>query len=177
MPPNLSPPRESRPLLPGLSIRAARLEDVDAITALANLPGYRAGTLRLPYQKPELARRWLESLGPEAFNLVAVLDGIIVGNAGLDRYSGRRAHAAGVGMGVHDDHRGKGIGTALLREITDAADQWLRIERLELTVFADNLQAIRLYERFGFEQEGILRNYAFRAGAFAAAHLMARLRG
>ncbi|OCC06554.1 GNAT family acetyltransferase [Labrys sp. WJW] len=177
MPPNLSPPRESRPLLPGLSIRATRLEDVDAITALANLPGYRAGTLRLPYQKPELARRWLESLGSEAFNLVAVLDGIIVGNAGLDRYSGRRAHAAGVGMGVHDDHRGKGIGTALLREITDAADQWLRIERLELTVFADNLQAIRLYERFGFEQEGILRNYAFRAGAFADAHLMARLRG
>lgn len=177
MPPNLSPPRESRPLLPGLSIRATRLEDVDAITALANLPGYRAGTLRLPYQKPELARQWLESLGSEAFNLVAVLDGIIVGNAGLDRYSGRRAHAAGVGMGVHDDHRGKGIGTALLREITDAADQWLRIERLELTVFADNLQAIRLYERFGFEQEGVLRNYAFRAGAFADAHLMARLRG
>lgn len=177
MPPNLSPPRESRPLLPGLSIRATRLEDVDAITALANLPGYRAGTLRLPYQKPELARRWLESLGPEAFNLVAVLDGVVVGNAGLDRYSGRRAHAAGVGMGVHDDHRGKGIGTALLREITDAADQWLRIERLELTVFADNLQAIRLYERFGFEQEGVLRNYAFRAGAFADAHLMARLRG
>ncbi|MDZ5451836.1 GNAT family N-acetyltransferase [Labrys sedimenti] len=177
MPPNLSPPRESRPLLPGLSIRATRLEDVDAITALANLPGYRAGTLRLPYQKPELARRWLESLGPEAFNLVAVLDGIIVGNAGLDRYSGRRSHAAGVGMGVHDDHRGKGIGTALLREITDAADQWLRIERLELTVFADNLQAIRLYERFGFEQEGILRNYAFRAGVLADAHLMARLRG
>jgi putative acetyltransferase len=177
MPPNLSPARESRPLLPGLSIRATRLEDVDAITALANLPRYRAGTLRLPYQKPELARRWLESLGSEAFNLVAVLDGIIVGNAGLDRYSGRRAHAAGVGMGVHDDHRGKGIGTALLEEITDAADQWLRIERLELTVFADNLQAIRLYERFGFEQEGILRNYAFRAGAFADAHLMARLRG
>ena len=177
MPPNLSPPRESRPLLPGLSIRATRLEDVDAITALANLPGYRAGTLRLPYQKPELARRWLEGLGPEAFNLVAVLDGTVVGTAGLDRYGGRRSHAAGLGMGVHDDHRGKGIGTALLREIIDAADQWLRIERLELTVFADNLRAIRLYERFGFEQEGFLHNYAFRAGAFADAHLMARLRG
>ena len=45
------------------------------------------------------------------------------------------------------------------------------------TVFADNLRAIRLYQRFGFEQEGVLRNYAFRAGAFADAHLMARLRG
>ncbi|QEN87210.1 GNAT family N-acetyltransferase [Labrys sp. KNU-23] len=177
MPPNRADPFELQPAPPGLSIRATRLEDVDAITALANLPGYRAGTLRLPYQKPELARRWLEGLGPEAFNLVAVLDGTVVGTAGLDRYGGRRSHAAGLGMGVHDDHRGKGIGTALLREIIDAADQWLRIERLELTVFADNLRAIRLYERFGFEQEGFLHNYAFRAGAFADAHLMARLRG
>ncbi|MEW9305075.1 GNAT family N-acetyltransferase [Labrys neptuniae] len=177
MSPALYHPSDSRPAPPGLSIRATRLEDVDAITALANLPGYRAGTLRLPYQKPELARRWLEGQGAEAFNLVAVLDGIVVGNAGLDRYGGRRSHAAGLGMGVHDDHRGKGIGTALLREIIDAADQWLRIERLELTVFADNLRAIRLYERFGFEQEGFLHNYAFRAGAFADAHLMARLRG
>ncbi|MBP0579308.1 GNAT family N-acetyltransferase [Labrys sp. LIt4] len=177
MPPTLSDPSGSQSALPGLSIRATRLEDADAITALANLPGYRAGTLRLPYQKPELARRWLEGLGPEAFNLVAVLDGVIVGNAGLERYNGRRAHAAGLGVGVHDDYRGRGIGTALLREITDAADNWLRVERLELTVFADNLRAIRLYERFGFEKEGILRNYAFRAGTFADAHLMARLRG
>ena len=34
------------------TIRAARLSDVEAITALINLPGYRRGTMRMPYPDP-----------------------------------------------------------------------------------------------------------------------------
>jgi putative acetyltransferase len=37
------------PIISGLKIRAARLDDCESLTALSNLPGYRAGTLRLPY--------------------------------------------------------------------------------------------------------------------------------
>jgi L-phenylalanine/L-methionine N-acetyltransferase len=80
------------------------------------------------------------------------------------------------GIGVHDDHHGKGVGTALLREIVEAADNWLAIGRIELTVFADNAPAIRLYEKFGFESEGIRKAFAFRAGRYADVIAMARLR-
>jgi len=79
-------------------------------------------------------------------------------------------------MGVHDDYQGRGIGTALMTALIDAADNWHAIKRLELTVFTDNVRAIRLYERFGFEREGILRAFAFRAGAYADALAMARVR-
>ena len=48
--------------------------------------------------------------------------------------------------------------------------------RLELEVYADNEPAIRLYERFGFEREGVLRQYAYRNGQLADALYMARLR-
>ena len=161
----------------GLSIRATRIDDFEAVTRLMNLPGFRAGTLRVPYQKAEQTRKWLENQSADALNIVAVLGGEIVGQAGLDRHSGRRSHAAGIGMGVHDDHCGKGIGTALLRELVDAADSWLAIRRLELTVYTDNGSAIRLYEKFGFEREGIMRAYAFRAGRYADVIAMARLRG
>ena len=160
-----------------LSIRATRVDDFEAVTRLINLPGFRAGTLRVPHQKAEQTRKWLESQSADALNIVAVLDGEIVGQAGLDRQGGRRAHAAGIGMGVHDDHRGKGIGTALLQELIEAADNWLAIRRLELTVYTDNEPAIRLYEKFGFEREGIMRAYAFRAGRYADVVAMARLRG
>ncbi|MET3648812.1 GNAT family N-acetyltransferase [Phyllobacterium ifriqiyense] len=68
------------------------------------------------------------------------------------------------------------LGSALIRELIDAADNWLGFKRLELTVYTDNAPAIRLYERFGFEREGIRRSYAFKAGAYVDALGMARLR-
>jgi L-phenylalanine/L-methionine N-acetyltransferase len=45
-----------------------------------------------------------------------------------------------------------------------------------LTVFADNFPAIHLYEKFGFEHEGVQRAFAFRSGAYADILNMARLR-
>ncbi len=80
-------------------------------------------------------------------------------------------------MGVEDHATGQGIGTALLEAILDAADNWLDIRRVELTVFADNDRAIRLYERFGFEREGLRRAFAYRDGSYADAVAMARLKG
>ena len=170
-------PAVAPPSVEGLVIRAARSSDCEGITELANMPGYRAGTLRLPFQSLEHTRKWIESDDPNAVNIVAVVDERIVGQAGLQRFSGRRSHAGGIGMGVHDEWRGRGIGAALLTALTDTADNWLGLKRLELTVFNDNTPAIRLYEKFGFEREGICRSYAFRAGAYADVISMARLRG
>jgi putative acetyltransferase len=81
-----------------------------------------------------------------------------------------------MGMSVHDEWQGKGIGTALMLAAVDLSDNWLNLRRLELEVYTDNESAIRLYERFGFEREGTLRQHAFRNGRYVDAYLMARLR-
>ncbi len=157
-------------------IRAAAPSDAEGIALIANLPGFRAGTLRLPFQNIEETRRWLEKPAPDAIKLVAILEDQIVGNAGLQRHSGRQIHTAHIGMGVHDDFVGQGIGSALLGALVDTADNWLAIKRLELTVYVDNAPAIGLYQKFGFETEGRLRAFGFRNGDYVDAFTMARIR-
>lgn len=160
----------------GLVIRARRPEDAEQSAKLHNLPGYRHGTLRPPHPSPESVRKYIEANNPNNLSLVAVLDGLVVGEIGLTRFQDRRNHAGSLGMGVHDDYTGRGIGRAMLSEVVEAADQWFNLARLELTVYTDNARAIALYESFGFEREGHLRMYAFRAGRHVDAYSMARLR-
>jgi len=172
-----SPARRPKYDVPnGIIIRAVEPEDATGVTALANLPGYRWGTMRLPYQSVSATREkmWTGSTG--LVGLVAVQEDEIVGMATLRRFEGRRSHVGTIGMGIHDAHVGKGIGTALLSALVDVADDWWALRRVELTVNADNTRAIDLYKRMGFEQEGLLRDYALRGGVYVDAISMARLR-
>lgn len=163
--------------LSGLTIRASRLEDSIGIAELVNLPGFRHGTLRLPFHTSAEVRGWIEKAAPGDVSLVAVVDDRIVGSAGLHRLTGRQAHVGQIGMGVHDDWTGRGIGTRLLSALIDMADRWLGLRRLQLTVFPDNEPAIRLYQKFGFEAEGTHREFALRDGKLVDALAMARLDG
>jgi putative acetyltransferase len=167
----------ARQKLDGFVIRAAAPADAEQLTALFNLPGVRNGTLRLPYQTIDETRKRLESLGPGAKEIVADHNGQIIGSIFLGPMLGRRRHVATLGMGVHDDFTGQGVGSVLMKAALDVADNWLGLRRVELTVFVDNAAAIRLYERSGFVTEGQFKDYAFRDGRYVDAYAMARVRG
>jgi ribosomal protein S18 acetylase RimI-like enzyme len=63
-------------------------------------------------------------------------------------------HVGRLGMGVRAEWRRRGIGRQMLEACISLARD-AHIEKVELEVFADNVAAIRLYESFGFVQEGI----------------------
>lgn len=79
-------------------------------------------------------------------------------------------------MGVATAWQGKGVGSRLLAAALDVADNWMNLHRVELTVYADNEAAQKLYRKFGFEVEGLMRDYAVRDGQFVDTVSMARLR-
>jgi putative acetyltransferase len=160
----------------GLTIRAREPGDWQGVATLMELPKVRWGTLRLPYTPQEQWRKMLESPPDGMTGIVAVLDGRMVGHAGVIQAKGRRSHVGDIGMSVHDDFCGRGIGSALMAAIIDTSDNWLNLRRLELTVYVDNAPAIRLYRKFGFEVEGTRRGDVFRDGKFVDSFAMARLR-
>jgi putative acetyltransferase len=156
-------------------IRAMEPADLPDITEAWNQPRAYAGTLQLPYTSLE-ARQQRHAAFAASTRLVAVIDGKAIGMIFLSRFENRRSHVGSIGMAVHDAYAGRGVGTALMAAVIDLADNWLQLKRLELGVYADNARAIALYERFGFEREGLNRAYAWRDGAYADSLMMARLR-
>ena len=158
-------------------IRACEPEDMADLTEAWNQPRAVWGTLQTPFTSLEARRKRHDTMPAGHLFLVAVIDGKAIGAASLHPAEHRRrAHAASIGMAVHDAYAGRGAGTALMRALIDQADRWLNLTRVELTVWSDNDRAIGLYERFGFEREGLLRGYAWRDGGYVDALAMARLR-
>lgn len=158
-------------------IRHVVADDAVAIHQLYSQPETYADTLQLPH--PSL-KKWQERLSsvPENMQmLVACIGNEIAGQVTLEvNGRARRRHTATFGLGVDVRYRGQGVAKAMMNTIIDLCDNWLNIERIELTVFVDNLAAIGLYEQFGFETEGRARRYAMRNGKQVDALFMARFR-
>ena len=104
---------------------------------------------------------------------VALANGEVAGWCDIQRHPfPAHAHRGTLGMGVVPEYRGRGIGKRLLHQTLKQAfaNGFIRVE---LNVRADNLRAIRLYEKLGFVREGLLRDAVFVDGEFHDAIAMA----
>ena len=92
---------------------------------------------------------------PNEVELVAEVDGRIVGQAGIEAL-GRKdkvKHRADFGISIDEAYWGLGIGRALTRACIKLAKQAGYLQ-LELQAVADNAHALALYESEGFREYG-----------------------
>lgn len=150
---------------------------VESVTALYSSPAVARQTLQMPFQSADLWRKRLDGDNERKVSLVATHQGEVIAQGSVEQFSRlRRSHCGSIGMGVSEKWQGQGIGKQLLITLLEVADNWMLLRRVELTVFSDNKAAIGLYQKLGFETEGVLRNYAIRDGEYTDALTMARLR-
>ena len=158
-------------------VRHAEPEDYKAVHRVFSGPKAIAGTLQLPFPSAESWRKRLSEPSESTYQLVACVDGEVVGEISLwTRSSPRIRHTASFGMAVRDDWQGKGVGSILLKAALDLADNWLGVTRVDLQVYTDNEAGVALYRKFGFEIEGTHRRDVFRDGVYVDTYSMARLR-
>lgn len=156
-------------------IRHAEQRDAEPLRHITMHPDVYHDTLQLPHPSMDM---WQERLKPQPgrHHLVACIDEKVAGHLVLDvEKNPRRSHVATFGISVSADFCGRGVGSALMREMTNLCDNWLRVERIELTVFVDNAPAVALYRKFGFGVEGTGKRFALRNGEYVDAYYMARL--
>ncbi|MFG2818448.1 GNAT family N-acetyltransferase [Kitasatospora sp. NPDC048365] len=100
------------------------------------------------------------------FSAVDLASGELLGEAvlwGIDPHK-RSAH---LGLALRPAHRGKGLGTDVVRVLCDYGFAVRGLNRLQVETLADNTPMIKAAERAGFTVEGTLRSSTWVYGGFA----------
>lgn len=139
-----------------LAIRNTRISDAPAVTqciaAVASERCYLLSTKGFSLERTQEFIQFVRNTG--GVHLV-ILDGVdIVGwcDVAPGTFEGM-THAGQLGMGFLPQYRGQGWGRKLLTHALEAAFRQ-NFERVELTVFASNTVAAKLYRSLGFQEEG-----------------------
>jgi RimJ/RimL family protein N-acetyltransferase len=142
---------------PQVQIRPSRESDAtsacDAVNAVAAEKWYLATVDGFSLEQTRaFLKRVMEGSLPQ---VLAVVEDEVVGFCDILPNTAKGfTHVGRLGMGVRFGWRRQGIGRRMLDACLSLA-QNAEIEKVELEVFSDNVAAIRLYESFGFSQEGL----------------------
>ena len=106
---------------------------------------------------PEQEARFLEEKtnSPDGIEIVAIVDGRVVGTAGIEAVGTKHKvrHRAEFGISVLQEYWGLGIGKALTRACIECAREAGYVQ-LELNVVSENKRAVTMYRDLGFTEFG-----------------------
>jgi RimJ/RimL family protein N-acetyltransferase len=108
----------------------------------------------LDMERDESVGRWLS---PDRWTYVGCLDDEVVGTYALrPNHGGPGSHVANAGYIVKSEHRGKGIGTAMVEHSLKEAKR-LGFEAMQFNlVVSTNEGAVHVYQKLGFRIVGTL---------------------
>ena len=163
----------------GICLRPITDEDTPLVVKWRNNEAVRS---RFIYREPFTAEghtKWLRNYvdtGKVIQTIVCELEGgRPLGSVFLrdvDRTHSKAEY--GIFLG-EDDARGRGIGTAAAKLMLRYAFEEAGLHRVYLRVLADNVPAIRSYEKAGFVKEAYLRESVFLDGVYRDVILMSVL--
>ena len=165
----------------GYRLRAWRTDDLRSLVRNAdNRNVWINLSDRFPHPyTAEDGRGWLElQASAEHAEVVFAIEveGAAVGGIGLTRGGDLQAKGAEIGYWLGEPFWGRGIMTAVLRQLTDWAFATSDLERIWASVLAWNPGSSRVLEKAGYTCEARLRRSVHKDGQVIDSLLYARLR-
>ncbi|MEX0799768.1 MAG: GNAT family N-acetyltransferase [Dehalococcoidia bacterium] len=146
-----------------VDIRPLEREDGDALLQFfLSIPEDERYFLKEDVTSPTLIEEWLGRLNYErALPLLALVDGRIVADAVLIRRRGNaRSHIGEIRLVVVPEWRNRGLGTTLIRELCDIADD-AGLEKVLFEIVAEReKEALTAAEWLGFLRIGTIEGAA-----------------
>ncbi len=122
--------------------------------------------LRRIHREPEVARWWGEPEEgfpfhdePDVVRLVIEVDGAVAGMVQYGEELDPMYRHASIDVFLDPVHHGRGLGPAAVREVARHLIDERGHHRITIDPSADNVAAIRAYEKVGFKRVGVLRQY------------------
>ncbi len=173
-----------------ITIRKGRREDVPALLDIYNYEVIN-GTATFDLQPKTLAERmqWFEEHQTEIHPLLvaelspeesfvsaqqeqgddsALTQSIVAGYATLSSYRPKAAYnsTAELSLYIAPACRGRGVATALMQAILQAAREYPELHMVVSVITGGNAASIHLHEKFGFTHCGTLHEVGFKHGAY-----------
>lgn len=160
-------------------IREWRRADKAALVRLAdNRSIWRNLTHLFPFPYTEAdAEGWFDFLARAAplTHWAIEYQGALAGGIGLILGEGVYSKSARMGYWLGEPFWGRGIATAAVRAVTPHAMAAYGLCRVEAAVLAWNPASVRVLQKAGYEQEGLLRRSVYKDGQVIDSLLYARV--
>ncbi len=162
-------------------LRPFKQKDAQSLKKYINNEKIYKNTLHIPYPYTiKDARKWLKKVlkqrkkkNPNQINFAIDMDSQVVGSIGLKEIEG---HKAELGYWLAEKHWGKGIMTEAVKIVTNFGFDKLGLRRIYAYVFTFNKGSIRVLEKAGYKQEGILKKHVKKEDKFMDDYLFAKVK-
>ena len=153
-----------------MTIRKAERKDIQALLEIYNHEVlYGVSTLDINAKTIEQWTVWFENHNIKNHPLIVCEDeGKVVGYSTLSSYREKEAYASTVELSiyVHPQHRGKGIGSVLMREIISMAKEDETVHTVVSVITSGNAASERLHSKFGFTFSGTIKEVGMKFGKY-----------
>lgn len=149
-----------------ITIREASVDDAQEL--VSTVKEYIEDSEYIPYTKGEFnptvefEKEWIQTLNNQknSLLLLAIHNDKIIGNISVNgSQRNMAAHTACIGIGLLREWRNQGVGSILFNSVIEWAKKNPELEILWLETYTTNKEGRALYEKYGFVEDGIQRNF------------------